>query len=83
MKLFSSKSQTFGLGQTIWADKFWDIWAIFGRTISTHFATVSPLFVFSIIQHIISTKKLSLYIHMPMGFEIALQRIRDLDFVCP
>ena len=29
------KSQTFGLAQTIWADKFWDIWGIFGRFIST------------------------------------------------
>ena len=27
--LFSLKSQTFGLGQTNWADKFWDIWGIF------------------------------------------------------
>ena len=26
---FSSKSKTFGLGQTIWADKFW---GIFGQT---------------------------------------------------
>ena len=26
------KSQTFGLGQTNWADKFWDIWGIFGQT---------------------------------------------------
>ena len=43
MKPFLSKSQTFGLGQTIWADKFWVIWGIFGRFISTHFGTVSPL----------------------------------------
>ena len=48
--LFSSKSQTFGLGQTIWADKFWGIWGIFGRFISTHFCTVSPLSMFSINQ---------------------------------
>ena len=30
--------------------------------------------------------KLSLYIHIPntgLGFEVGLQRIRDLDFVCP
>ena len=26
-----------GLGQTIWADKFCDIWGIFDRFISTHF----------------------------------------------
>ena len=24
------KSQTFGLGQTNWADKFWGIWGIWG-----------------------------------------------------
>jgi hypothetical protein len=27
-------SQTFGLGQTNWADKFWGICGIFGQTIS-------------------------------------------------
>ena len=37
-------------GQTNWADKVWGIWGIFGRTISTHFGTVSPLSMFSIIQ---------------------------------
>ena len=42
---FSSKSQTFGLGQTIWADKFW---GIFGRFISIHFGIVSPLSMFFI-----------------------------------
>ena len=39
-----SKFQTFGLGQTIWADKFWGIWGIFDRFISTHFGTLSSLF---------------------------------------
>ena len=34
---FSSKSQTFGLGQTILADKFWGIWGNFRRFIITHF----------------------------------------------
>ena len=29
--LFSSKSQTFGLGQTIWEDKYWGIWYIFSQ----------------------------------------------------
>ena len=43
---FSSKSQTLGLGQTIWADKFWGIWGIFERFISTHFGTVSSLSMF-------------------------------------
>ena len=51
--LVSSKSQSFGLGQTNLADKFWGIWGIFSQTISTHFGTVSPLSMFSII----STKK--------------------------
>ena len=32
----SSKYQLFGLGQTILADKFCDIWGIFDRFISTH-----------------------------------------------
>ena len=41
---FSSKSQTFGLGQTIWADKFL---GIFGQFVSTHFG---PLSMFSINQ---------------------------------
>ena len=31
------KSRTFGLGQTNLTDKFWGIWGIFGRNISTHF----------------------------------------------
>ena len=52
MKPFSAKFQTFGLGQTIWTDKFWGIWDI-GQFIST----VSPLSMFS--------KKLSLYIQIP------------------
>ena len=47
---FSSKYQTIGLGQTIWADKFWSIWGIFGRFISPHFGTASPLSMFSINQ---------------------------------
>jgi hypothetical protein len=40
---FLLKSGTFGLGQTNWADKFWGIWGIFGKAISTHFGTVTPL----------------------------------------
>ena len=28
------------IGQTNWADKFWGIWGIFGRTINTNFGTV-------------------------------------------
>jgi hypothetical protein len=62
MKPFSLNSRTFGLGQTNWADKFWDIWGIFGRIISTHFGTVSRLSMFSIIQPLF-LQKLSPYIH--------------------
>ena len=61
--LFSSKFQFFGLGQTILADKFLAIWGIFGRFISTHFGTVSPLFMFSINQPLF-LQKLSLYIQI-------------------
>jgi hypothetical protein len=87
MKPFSLKSRTFELGQTNWADKFWGIWSIFGQTISTHFGTVSPMSMFSIIQYsaIFFIKKINLYIHIPniyLGFEFGLQRIRDLAFVC-
>ena len=56
--LFLFKSRTLGLGQSNCADEFWGIWGIFGQTISTHFGTVSPLFMFSITYStIISTKK--------------------------
>ena len=51
--LYSLKSQTFCLGQTNWADLFW---GIFGQTISTHFGTVSPLSMFSIIHPIVLKK---------------------------
>ena len=55
--LFSLKSQTFGLGQTIWANKSGGIWGIFGRRlISTHFGTVNPLSMFSINQPIFLKK---------------------------
>ena len=72
MKPFASKSQTFGLGRTIWADKFWVIWGIFGQFISTYF-TVSPLSMFFINQPLF-LQKLSLYIQIPkihlgLGFE--------------
>ena len=59
MKPFLSKSQTFGLGETIWADKFLGLRDIFGPFISTHFGTVSQFF--SLINHYF-LKKLSLYI---------------------
>ena len=53
---FFQKSQTFGLGQTNWAEFFWGIWGIFGQTISTHFGTVIPLSMFSIIQQLFLQK---------------------------
>ena len=58
---FSSKYQTFGLGQTIWADKFWSIVGIFGQFIGTHFGTVSPLSMFSINQPLTIQKTKPLY----------------------
>ena len=72
MKPFSIEIQN-GLGQTNWADKFWSIWRIFGRTISTHFGTENPLSMFFIIQPIF-LQKLSIYIHIAniylgLGFE--------------
>ena len=78
------KSQTFGLGQTIWTDIFWGIWGTFGRFISTDFGTLSPLSMFSINQPLF----LQIYIqirniHLGLGFEFGLQRIRDLDIECP
>ena len=39
-----------GLGRQFGQISFWSIWGIFGRFISTHFGTVSPLYMFSIIQ---------------------------------
>ena len=67
-----------------WADTFWGIWGIFGQFISTHFGTVSPLSMFSIIQPLFLQKK-SFYIHiyLGLGFEFGLQRIRDLVILCP
>ena len=59
--IFSSKSQTFGLGQTISANKFLGLWGIFGQFISTHFGTVSPLNMFSNNQPLILQKTKPLY----------------------
>ena len=56
---FHCNPDLFGLGQTNWADKFWGIWGIFDRTISTHFCPCFPLFN----HHFY--KKLSVYIHIP------------------
>ena len=43
MKPFSLKSQTFGLGQTNWANKFWGIWGIVGQIFGM-FSSIQPLF---------------------------------------
>ena len=63
MKPFSLKFRIFWLGQTNWADKFWGIWGIFSQTINTHFVTVSPLSIFSIIQALFLQKTKPLYPH--------------------
>ena len=44
-----------------WADKFWGIWGIFGRFISTQFGTVSSLSMFSIDQPLFLQKTKPLY----------------------
>jgi hypothetical protein len=72
MKHFFIKSQTFGLGQTICADKFWGIWGIFGQVISTHFGTGSPLSMFFINQPLFRQKNKSLYPNLKYLFGIAI-----------
>ena len=81
LSFFSLKSQTFGLGQTSWADKFWGILGIFGRTISTHFGTVFH-YVFN---HYFYKKLQNTYLELgfEFEFEFGLQRIWNLAFVCP
>jgi hypothetical protein len=61
MTPFFIESQTFGLGQTIWADKCWGIWGIFSQFISTHFGSVSTMSLFSINQPFSLQKTKSLY----------------------
>ena len=41
-RAFFQKFETFGLGQTNWAEIFWGIWGIFGQTISTILALWVP-----------------------------------------
>ena len=67
---FSLKSQTFGLEQTIWADKFWGIWGIFGWFISSCFDVVSPLSLFSNYQPLILLKTKLLYPNSKYSFGI-------------
>ena len=66
---FSLKSRTFVLGPTNWADKFWGIWGILGRTISTHFVTVSPLSMFFIIQPLFLQTTEPLYPHWDLNLD--------------
>ena len=56
-KVFIQKSQTFGFGQTNWAENFWGIWG----TISTYFGTVGSLSMFSINQPLFLQKTKPLY----------------------
>ena len=59
-----------------WEDKlghkFWGIWGIFGQTISTHFDTVSPLSMFSVIQPLYLQKTKPLYPHPKYFFGIGI-----------
>ena len=48
---FFQKPWTLGLEQTFWAETFWGIRGIFGRTISTHFGAVSPCPCFPLFNH--------------------------------
>ena len=79
MKTFSSRSQTFGPGQKIWADKFWTF-RVFSANLSTPiFSTVGPLYMFPLINHYFY-KKLTLYIQIPniylgMGFEFSRKEL--------
>ena len=87
--LFSLKSRTFGLGQTNWTDKFWGIWGIFGRTISTNFRTVTPLSMFSTIQPLflqafISTSQIFIWNwDLNLGFSLRVFVVRVPYFECP
>jgi hypothetical protein len=56
-----------------WADKFWGIWSIFGRYISTHFGTVSPLSMFSINQPLFLQKNMPLSLNHKHLFGIGIK----------
>ena len=43
---FHLNPKLLGLSRQFWANEFSSIWGIFGRFISTHFGTVSPLSMF-------------------------------------
>ena len=60
-----------------WADKFWGIWGFFGQTISTHFGTVSPLSIFSIIQPLIQQQTKPLYPNLKYLFGIRIRILAE------
>ena len=70
------------VGQKNEEDKFWDIWGILGRTISTHFNWYSESLV-HFFHHLTinSTKKLVLFIHI-LNIYLGLGRteLRILSF---
>ena len=72
MRFFHWNHQILGLGKTNRADKFWNIWGIFGQTISTHFDTVSPLSMFSINQPLFLQKTKPLYPYPKYSFGIGI-----------
>ena len=87
-KHFSIEIQNFWTWVENWADRFWGIWGIFDQTtISTHFGTVSPLFMFSIIQPLFLQKNKSLYSHPRYLFEIEIliwaAKNQGFSLVCP
>ena len=57
MKTFFIEIQNFWAWADKLAGKFLGIWGIFDQTISTHFGTVSPLFMLSINQPLFLQKK--------------------------
>jgi hypothetical protein len=60
--IFSLKSQTFGLGQTNWADKFWGIWGIFGYISALILVLWVPCPCFSLFNHYFYKKLSQLFI---------------------
>ena len=66
------KSQIFGFGQTNWAENYRGIWSIFGQFISTHFGTLSPMFMFSINQLLSLKKTEPLYPNLKYLFRIGI-----------
>ena len=82
MKLFSSKYQTFWLGQTIWAGKsgaFGVLWVNLSAIILV-VSVPCPCFPQ---QPLFLKKTKPLYQNPKYLFEFGLQRIRDLAIVCP